>query len=167
MSEEVEVRRGPGRPRKEQEPRKLLPTPPVGTPVQWFKCGDNRFPCAAVVLQVNPSAPGHLELSICIGSGWIRQPDVTWAGDPKWSESNTAQVRNNGTWDKLPKYEFDAVDYGIHEVLLEKRQAAKEREVIEVERRKQEYEASLTATPDPIAVEVARVQAQMIVTGSL
>jgi hypothetical protein len=167
MPEELEVKRGPGRPRKEQEPRKLLPTPPVGTPVQWFKCGDSRFPCAAVVTQVNPSAPGHLELSICIGSGWLRQPDVTWAGDPKWSDAGSAQVRNNGTWDKLPKCEFDAVDYEIHEVLLAKRQAAKEREAIEIERRRQEYEASLTAVPDPVAVEVARVQAQMIVTGSL
>jgi len=168
MADEMEIKRGPGRPRKEEpEQRKLLPTPPVGTPVQWFKCGDSRFPCPAVILQQNPSEPGHVELSICIGSGWLRQPDVTWAQDPKWSDGNSAQVRNNGTWEKLPQNQFTSADYVLHEHLLAKRQAAKEREAGEMERRKAEYEASLSETVDPRVLEVSRVQAQMILTGTV
>lgn len=190
MSEETALlqeppKRGPGRPRKyplegtaelANELRqsrdesiiglKLLPSPPVGTVVQWFKCGDKRHPCPATVLANDGNEPGHLDLSICIGSGWLRQPNVTWSGDPEYSNPLLPQVRNNGTWDKLPQYKFTEIDYEVHEQLLLRQERAKEQAAQELEQRKREYEETLASGPDPRAVQVARLQAEMIMNSA-
>ena len=156
----------PKRQRQSEAPqRKLIPTPPIGTPVVWYKCGDKRFPVPAVILLQNTSNPGHCDLSICIGSGWLRQPNVTWAGDPKWSDANSAQVRNNGTWDKLPWYTFGPIDYAPHEELLRRQEIASLQAATAAKQRQEEFAAMATQEPNTVAVEVARAQAQMILNG--
>ena len=158
-------KRGPGRPRKDEQPsgsRKLLPSPPVGTPVVWYKCGDKRFPCPAVVLENDGTEPSHLDLSICIGSGWVRQPNVTWEGDPEHQNPMAPQIRNNGAWGKCHWYEFTAADYEVHEALLLAQEQGRIRAEAEAEQRKRDFEAMSATAADPRAVQVARLQAEMI-----
>jgi hypothetical protein len=105
----------------EEEKRNKLPTPPVGTPVQWYQGGDRRMVFAGQVLAVE--VPGRVTIRIAAPGKFAEDKKgvyhVSYRMHKVPGHQNTQKC---GSWDYLPGHTVHKRDYGFHEEELEKRE---------------------------------------------
>jgi hypothetical protein len=106
----------------ERERHSLLPTPPIGMNVQWYKGGDVREIRAATVVGIE--GPGRVVLNV----QYIAQFPETKKGVHHVS-SPIHEIMNNpttvrcGSWDYLPGNSIPKAHYKVHEEDLDRREA--------------------------------------------
>lgn len=98
----------------------LLPTPPIGTPVQWFARGDmtGTQPIAGVVTKhVRPGVLGLVTFPF--RSQPVHCDNVLWCKHPQGQRKHDKNVQRNGTWDYVSKNPPAKSHYSLHEQQIE------------------------------------------------
>lgn len=81
----------------------LLPTPMVGTIVQWFLRGVVSPEAAKAAIVCAVEEPGRVKLTIFPPNGMlIHKQGVLHASHPMHQQSGNASTVNNGSWDYKP-----------------------------------------------------------------
>lgn len=90
-----------------------LPTPPIGTPVQWFEKNQEDMVAAAVVTRIH--SPGKLELKISKPRHHsIHKQGVLHRSDPIHEQRANPATIAAGAWDYLPGEVIPVVHYELH-----------------------------------------------------
>jgi hypothetical protein len=82
----------------EKEIQSPLPTPPIGTPVIWYRGADfNGVPCAALVTGIE--APGRVRLCVFAPNAFpVHKQGVLHRSSLQHSNRNNANSIDNGAW---------------------------------------------------------------------
>ncbi len=147
----------------EEDQTHMLPTPPIGETVQWFKNGNRDQVQAATVVGIEEA--GRLVLNVSAPSAFV----VTIKGcfHVDWP---THKVRNNqtthrcGSWDYLPGRNVPKAAYELHQKEIQRRidnLTAAEAKAVLVAAAKPKPVASLEDKVDQLAASLAIVSERL------
>ena len=141
----------------------FLPTPPIGYRVQWIEQGlKNRKP--ADVIAHNEYGPGILTLSVNMGNRWQMIEVVHWEDHPG-AQVGTPGVKQRGTWAYMPNEQIPESHYDLHVRSIEMQAENVKRQQAYIKEQQRAAEEAANQPVDPIAVEVARIQANAVLNG--
>lgn len=102
------------------EQANLQPTPPIGTPVQWYKGGSLNEVRAAQVTAIE--GPGRVVVCINEPAAFPKtMKGVFHASHRIHKQTNNATTVRCGSWDYLPITEIPDSHYDLHRAELKKR----------------------------------------------
>lgn len=128
----------------DEQLRELLPTPPVGTLVQWFQRGTIAAENARAAIVTAVEEPGRVKLTILPPAGMpIHKQGVFHASHPIHQQKGNSSTVNNGAWDYRPddRQNRNSSHWNMHRDKLTQRKETVEKEIAShlesVERKKQ------------------------------
>jgi len=148
---------------KQKQNEDFLPTPPIGYRVQWLEQGLKNRKCADVVA-INEHLPGCVTLSVNLGRQLKEIEVVHWENHPN-AIVGSAGVKRCGTWAYMPDTVIPESHYATHVMSLEMQADNVKRQKEFIAEQKRNAEEAASRPIDPIAIEVARIQANAIVNG--
>jgi hypothetical protein len=130
----------------EKDRERLQPTPPIGTPVQWYQGGEKAAAYAALVTGIE--GPGRLKLVIFpINQFHQHKLAVHHVSHQVHDKPGNSTTKNSGSWDYAPGVKFPHGHYELHEAELNKREANLKAQ--DEAAKKAEEAALLPAEPKP------------------
>jgi hypothetical protein len=109
-----------------------LPTPVVGTNVQWFARGAVSPETAQAALVVGVEGPGRLKLTVFPPNGMpVHKQGVLHVSHSQHETRGNAATVHNGAWDYLPNWKLNksSPDYNLHLDHLNRRKETVKREI--------------------------------------
>lgn len=115
----------------------LIPTPPVGTSVQWFRGGDMKESRAIAGVVTKHVRPGVVGVA-CFPprTHIVHQDNVMFHKHPQAQNPGDRNVQRNGVWDYVRKNPPAKSDYYLHESEIDEQIRRVE---IEMEHKVNEY----------------------------
>jgi len=104
----------------EKDEQRRLPTPPIGTPIQWYETGNKEFTLAGRVTGIE--GPGRLKVAVDrINAITQHKTAVYHVNSPVHDQANNSTTYRCGSWDYLPGTKIPKEHYELFDQEIERR----------------------------------------------